>query len=238
MANATPVPYDPSQYAGGNVDAFTSGIQNQLANGSAVDPNLIGQQGTNHLDGFSKRYTPVGLQNIWSNPWMVLPDVFSGINMQGAGYQGLRNLNADPLSLYTMMAGKGNSMAGSNGTGDYANWLASLYNNLGTVGGRNFSAKELLQNLFNPGSNDGSSALQSVLSAGDAATQMRTLFNMAKDAVSVGMNPLAARGYEAALSNAGDSALNQIAKTNVGQGATNVPVYQLIKQIAPGLIPG
>lgn len=236
---------------GGGTSQYTQPVNPNGQEGS-------NNQGTNRLSGFASNYSPTGLENIWQNPWMILAPGANGagvfgpnINLSGAGYQGLRNLQADPMSLYEMMAGRGNALTGlagqngqtdGTGTGNYVNWLASLYNNLGSVGGRGFSAGELLSNLFNPQGNAaaGGSSLENLLATGDASTQMRTLFNMAKDATNVGMSPLAARGYQGALSRAGDQALAQYATTNVGGGnnATNVPMYQLLKQIAPGLAPG
>lgn len=220
--------------------AAAAAAQNQAmvnaANASDIaQPNS--QEGTNKLSGFAARYTPMGLEStIWDNPWAILPDVFQGINTAGGGYNALRNLNADPLTLYNIMQGRASSLTGDGtSVGDYANWLAALYQSLGTKGGRAFSAKELLGNIFNPGA-DGS-ALKNILTAGDASQQMRTLFNLVKDATNVGMNPLAARGYQAALSRAGDTYLNQAMKTTPDSGVNNVAAYQALAQLAPGLIP-
>jgi hypothetical protein len=106
---------------------------------------------------------------------------------------------------------------------------------MGQTGGRQFSAYELLRQLFSPQSG---SALTRILTTGDAPTQMRTLFNMAREASNVGMNPLAARGYQAALSRAGDQAINQMMNTNAGSGVNNQSIYQILRSIDPSLVPG
>lgn len=198
--------------------------------------------GTNPLTGFAQRYNPSQLDQVYRSPWTILPDVFQGINTAGPGYQALRDIGADPLTLYNLMAGGRNDLS-AGGVGGYTNWLADLYKSMGTVGGRAFDGAELLRQLFNPrkpGSAQGadSSALFNILTAGDSNQQMSTIMNMARDAANVGMNPLAARGYTSALQRAGDTAINQQLKTNAGEGANNVPVYELLRQIAPGLVPG
>jgi hypothetical protein len=137
-----------------------------------------------------------------------------------------------------MVGGQTDFMSsGGNPQGNYTNWLAQLYNNLGNQGGSGFNARDLLSRLFNPMNNPnqpgGQSSLYNILSAGDASTQARTLYNMARDAAQVGMNPLAARGYANAFSRANDLAVNQAM-----QGNNNTPVYELMKSIAPGLVPG
>ena len=227
-------------------DDYGNPVSASTVTGTGANAGNAEQNGTNPLSGFASRYNPNQLENIWSAPWTILPDVFQGMNMAGPGYQGLRDLGADPLTLYNLMAGQKHDLS-SGGTGGYANWLADLYKSLGSVGGRQFSAKELLQSLFNPkkggttdtgGSTDDQSALYNILTAGDGATQMRTILNMARDASNVGMNPLAARGYQSAMARVGDQAVNQMMRTDSGQGANNIPVFELIKQLAPGLIPG
>lgn len=195
--------------------------------------------GTNPLSGFANRYNPNQLENVWQNPWAILPDVYKNMNLAGGGYQGLRDLGADPLTLYNIMAGRNSDLAGE-GVGGYTNWLANLYSTLGKVGGRQFSGKELLTSIFSPVGGEGAnnqSALYNILTAGDASTQLRTLFNLTRDASNVGFNPLAARGYQSALARTGDKALNQMMRTGSGEGANNVPIYQLIRQLAPGLVP-
>lgn len=198
--------------------------------------------GTNPPTGFASQYDPAQLANIiWSTPWAILPDVFKGMNATGPGYQALRDIGADPLTLYNIMVGGNTDFLSGKGNapGNYTNWLNNLYSSLGSVGGRGFNAGELLGRLFNPvNTKDTQSSLYNILTAGDASTQMRTLFNMVRDASNVGMNPLAARGYQAALSNAGDSALNAMLRQPVNQGANAIPLYEYIRQNNPGLIPG
>lgn len=216
-------------------------VGNGIANTTAA--NGI-KSGTNPGTGFSRQYNASQLQNLWETPWAILPDVFKGINTTGSGYQALRDIGADPLTLYNLMAGRNNSLSGEEGgnaAGNYGNWLAQLYGSMGTAGGRGFNGAELLGNLFNPVGGEGKqtqSALYNILTAGDASTQMRTLFNMAREASNVGMNPLAARGYQAALARTGDTAINRMMHDDANEGANNMPLYQLIRQLAPGLVPG
>lgn len=230
-------PYDTS----GNVDLGNASAASAYPAANAANAE---QNGTNPLSGFASRYNPNQLENIWQSPWTILKDIFPNMNMAGPGYQGLRDIGADPLTLYNLMAGQNNDLS-AGGTGGYANWLADLYKSLGTKGGRGFSGKELLQSLFNPvgaeagsGSTAPNSALYNILTAGDGATQMRTLFNMARDATNVGLNPLAARGYQSALARAGDQAMNQQMNASSGADVNSMPIFQLLRQIAPGLVPG
>lgn len=154
---------------------------------------------------FSKQYTPAMMDFVYENPWTILPDVFNGISSTSPLYQALRDMGGDPLTLYNITAGsEDGSRAG--GASDFINWLAQTYTGQGTAGGQRFNAQQLLQNLFGQDKfgADAKSSLGQILGAGDMSTQIRTLYNMAKDATNVGMNPLAARGYQAALAQAGD----------------------------------
>ncbi len=230
----------PVPISGAGAGPYTTGTNQTYA---AQGANTAGTEGitsgTNPFTGFSARYNPANLDaTIWDNPWMVLPDVFNGIKSTGVGYQSLRNLAADPLTLYNIMNGA--TAAGGSNSGDFANWLNNLYSSLGSVGGRGFSAKELLGNIFNAkgGTGEDASSLGNILLAGDASTQLRTLFNMLREATNVSMNPLAARGYQAATQRAGDRALNIASKQDANQGASNMPIYQILRSIAPGLVPG
>lgn len=194
--------------------------------------------GTNPLYGFAQRYNPSLLnQVIWDSPWAILPDVFNGINTAGPGYNALRDLGADPLTLYNIIAGSRNDLTGS-GVGGYTNWLASLYGSMGQPGGRAFSAQELLNNIFNQGGGDSTTALGRIMASGDAGTQVRTLFNLVREATNAGMNPLAARGYQGAMARAGDTYLNQAIGDRANQGAANQQMHQWLRQNYPGLIPG
>lgn len=196
--------------------------------------------GTNPGWGFAARYNPSQLQTIWESPWAVLPDVFSKFQnpsaMAGPGYQALRDLGADPLTLYNIMVGSDANFAktGTNAPADYANWLKNLYQSYGTVGGRGFSGRELLQNIFHPGAN---SSLAQILTAGNADTQMRTLFNLIREASNVGMNPVAARAYQAAAARTGDLAVNQYMKENADSAGNTMPVYERYRQLAAGFLP-
>jgi hypothetical protein len=175
-----------------------------------------------------QNYNPTALNAIYESPWTILKDVFgSGMSDVGPGYNSLRDIGADPLTLYNIMVGGDKNFAGSteNPQGNYANWLANLYNQMGTTGGRGFSMGELSDQIFNPGAN---SSLKQILTQGDASMQMRTLFNMLREASNVGMNPLAARGYQGALARAGDDAIRQTYHSDADQGANNRAVYETI----------
>lgn len=162
--------------------------------------------------GFASRYAPGALNDtIYDNPWYLIPDVYQGINMSSPGYQYLRDFGADPLSLYNIMAGSTGSIDG--GAGDFANFMAQVYQNLGTPGGQGFNARALLGNIFNA---DDESTLGQILRAGDQSTQLRTLFNLLRDVSNVGMNPLAARGYQAAVAREGDRYGNEMLQTDAG----------------------
>lgn len=229
-------------------------VQGGAGSGNPAGQNLANDTGlpvgTDPLTGFASRYNPSALRStIWDSPWSILPDVFNSFrttnSQAGPGYQALRDIGADPLTLYNIMVGGGAdfTQGTSNPAGDYTNWLNNLYSSLGTVGGRGFNAGELLGRLFNPrqasaSGNGVQSALYNILTAGDASTQMRTLFNMMRDVANVGMNPLAARGYTAAATRGGDQVLNRLLSQDADKGGNAMPVYQMFKQLNPGLVPG
>lgn len=158
------------------------------------------------------RYAPGALgDQIYDNPWHIIPDVYEGINMTSPGYGYLRDFGADPLSLYNIMAGSTGSIDG--GPGDFVNFLEELYRNLGTVGGQGFNTGALLNNIFNA---DENSTLWQILNTGDQSTDTRTLFNLLRDVSNVGMNPLAARGYQAAVAREADRYGNEVLRSNAG----------------------
>lgn len=168
--------------------------------------------GMDPYTGFASQYAPGALQNtIYDNPWYILKDVFSGMQSNSPGYQYLRDFGADPLSIYNIMSGSNQTLDG--GAGDFTNFMAEMYKNLGTPGGQGFNAKELMGNIF--GASDESS-LGNILNAGDMNTQIRTLFNLLRDVANVGMNPLAAGGYTSAVARAGDDYGNAMLKSSAG----------------------
>lgn len=114
------------------------------------------QSGPNILNGFASRCQSSLLdQYIWSNPWSILPDAFSGINQAGSCYQALRDFGADPQMLCKIMTNTNHGPLDSWSTGsdDFANWLEKLCKPLGIVSGQGFSGKGLLNSLFNPTAN-------------------------------------------------------------------------------------
>lgn len=206
----------PTSY--GTASAPTAGSMTSGSPSSGMSP----------YTGFASRYMPGQLDaTIYDNPWYILADVYNGIKTSSPGYQMLRDFGADPLALYNIATGGSGTIDG--GASDFTNFMANLYQNLGTVGGQGFDVRELLSNIFN--AREGSS-LDNILSAGDMNTQVRTLFNLLRDVSNVGMNPLAARGYQAAVARAGDEYGNQMLKRDAG----NMPqISDWIAQNAPHL---
>ena len=186
------------------------------SDGFASPTGWAGQQG----------YTPEMLESIYQNPWFMLQDIFKGIKTSSPGYQSLRDFGADPLSLYSIMEGSNKFTADQEGgaAGNFANFLQNLYTQLGTRGGKELSAREMMGNIFGQtefGEN-AKSDLGRLLSSGDASTQIRTLFNLLRDVAGSSMNPLAAAGYQSALAQAGDSYGNAMLKTDAA--STQNPV--------------
>jgi len=202
---------------------------------ASVKPDESGLTiGTDPATRWAAIYESGQLPIFYDNPYLALQTVFPNINLAGPRYQALRDLGADPLVLYMAMQGNRTTASGDQGANAFVNWLHDLYASLGRVGGRTFDAQEMLRNIFSARTREGSmSPLGAMLTAGDASTQMRTLFNLLRDVTNVGMNPLASRAYQAALARAGDRALYQIARGGV---AADTPVFQLIRQIMPSLV--
>ena len=138
--------------------------------------------------------------------------MFQGIGTSSPLYQSLRDIGADPLALYNITQGA--QGVNTNGAADFANWLAGTYQNMGSTGGRAFDARALLNNIFGAGEN---TSLGQILGAGDMGTQIRTLYNLARDVSNVALNPLAARGYQASLARAGD----EYGNAQLGASATD-----------------
>jgi hypothetical protein len=156
------------------------------------------------LTGFAGRYTPAMANQAYENPWYLLPDVFPGMSQASPLYQALRDFGADPLTLFNILVGSQQKV--DQGAGDFINWLANLYGGMGTPGGATLDAGSLISTIFGQDKvgADASNTLGQILGAGDMSTQVRTLFNMLRDVSNAGMNPLAARGYQAAIAQAGD----------------------------------
>jgi hypothetical protein len=195
--NATnPNPYAPNEMptATGTPTTPASGPQSDADTGAGMDP----------FTGFASRYTPAMATAAYENPWYILPDVFPGMGQAAPLYQALRDLGGDPLTLFNIIMGSQQKI--DQGAGDFINWLAQMYEGMGTPGGAAFSAPDLISQLFGQTKfgADSENTLGQILGAGDMSTQVRTLFNMLRDVSNVGMNPLAARGYQAAIAQAGD----------------------------------
>jgi hypothetical protein len=205
-------PIDPM--TGMPITANTTAAVPAPAPANPLDPNA----GMAPMTGFASRYTPVMADQAYENPWYVLPDVFPGMKTSNPMFQALRDLGFDPLTLYNIMAGSQQEI--DQGAGSYINWLENLYKNQATPGGQTLDATSLIRTLFGqemptaptvgasgevtsegvPGN-----SLSNILGAGDMSTQVRTLFNMLREVSNGAMNPLAARGYQSAVAQAGDS---------------------------------
>jgi hypothetical protein len=186
------------------------------------------RQGTNPITGWASQFDPVMLNNIiWDNPWAVLPKTFEGLNSASPGYQAMRDFGADPLTLYNIMNGSGNNDLASAGVGGFANFMHALYQSMASQGGRQFSTRELLNNIAGAGQN---SALGKIMTQGDAGTQVRTLYRLIQESTNAGMNPLAARGYQAAAARQGDqylaAAMTPGSDGTAATGPASQPFYQ------------
>jgi hypothetical protein len=179
--------------------------------------------GTSGLQGFAARYTPAMLEQAYENPWYILRDVFGGISEASPLYQALRDMGGDPLTIFNIARGSQQKI--DTGGEDFVNWLADVYGQQGQVGGTDFSVQQLLGSLFGQDKfgADSQNTLGQILGAGDMSTQIRTLYNMARDVSNVGMNPLAARGYQAALAQAGDRYGQTIMQTPAGADTPQNP---------------
>ena len=177
---------------------------------SNADPNA----GLAALTGFASRYTPAMADQAYENPWYILPDVFPGMSESSPLYQALRDIGADPLTLFNILMGSQQKI--DQGAGDFINWLANLYEGMGTPGGATINAGDLISTIFGQEAvgADAQSSLGQILGAGDQSVQVRTLFNMLRDVSNAAMNPLAARGYQSAIAQAGDRYGNQQMKAD------------------------
>lgn len=170
--------------------------------------------GMSPLTGFAAQYNPSLANQAYENPWFILEDVFPGISGSDPGYQALRDFGGDPLTLFNIIKGSGQKI--DQGAGDFINWLAGMYQNMGTVGGSTFDPNQLLNMLFGQTEfgAESKNTLGQILGAGDMSTQTRTLFNMLRDVSNTTMNPLAARGYQSAVAQAGDKYGNAMMKSD------------------------
>jgi hypothetical protein len=214
-------PNDPNNPANFGMGASSADVSNFPAGATSMTtgttptgvPASTGDmsQGLGDFNGWAAKqgFTPGALSNIYENPWFLLSSVFPGLAGRESTplYQSLRDFGADPLALYNIMMGsqgildQGEGVAAGN---DFANFLANLYKELGTPGGKGISAGDLIRSIFGEGGAGDKTSLGQILGTGDQGTQVRTLFNLLRDASNAGMNPLAARGYQGAVARAGD----------------------------------
>ena len=176
-------------------------------------------------------------QTIYQSPFSILPKVFGGLNLAGPGYQALRDIGADPLSLYNIMTGSKTAVSDKTGLSDFTNWLRNMYSSYGsTKGGRAFSAQELLGNLFGQ-TEKSQSSLANILRGAGQGGQASVLYNLIRDITAVGMNPLAAAGYNSAAQRASDAYNTALISSPANQGANNMLITDWIRQNVPGLLP-
>ncbi len=189
-------------------------------------PSAIAAQGTDPWGGFAARYAP-GLTDPYSDPSFVLLDLLRSMGMSGdiaasTGFQTLadtmtgQNGGADPLSLFIAMNG-GRGRAGDITQSDeaYINFLASLFANQGTVGGRDIDFSELLGNLTR--AQDPQSVLGALLSSGGAREQARTFEGLMGDAARMGLNPIAAQAMQTLTRRLGTQFVSERSRTNAAQ---------------------
>lgn len=225
-----------------NIDPFdpNNPLNKSTNTSTAVDPNAGTTAGMDPLTGFAAQFNPSQLaQTVYSSPFAILPKVFSGMTQQGPGYQALRDIGADPLSLYNIMTGANKNMSEKTGLGDFTNWLASMYKSYGTTGGRAFNARELLGNLFGQ-TEQSKSSLANILRGAGQGGQSSVLYNLIRDISGASMNPLAGAGYNAAAQRAADQYNTALISNNAAGGANNpnqMLITDWIRNNVPGLLP-
>lgn len=208
---------------------------------SAGPASSWNQQAADPMTGWAAQqgFNPSQIANtIWDNPFQIIPRVFgNGTANEGMfgtpGYNTLRNLNFDPLTLYVIGQGANSSMT-SEGADDYVNWLKNMYQNYGTGGGRAFNSRELLGRVDTAANNE-NSALGQALRAGDNSTQVRTAYNMLSDIYNAGMNPVTASALRAGLTTQGDRYLAQSSTSDSDAGANSMNFAAWLRQNAPYL---
>lgn len=236
-ASTPPGALGPGQATPDDAQMRASSTGNGIANSGPTVTSGTETGGLVPYSGFASQYAPGQLNSIYDNPWYLISDALSGANPSSPGYQALRDFGADPLALFNVMAGANGTIAtGDQGAGAFANFMADLYQNLGTPGGAGFNAPGMLKNVFGQQFQNGESqtTLGNLLLAGDMGQQIRTLFNLLRDISSAGMNPLASSAYQAAVARAGDRYGNEMIKTKTGE-AGDVPMVQWMRQNMPWL---
>lgn len=188
---------------------------------------------------FADKYTPAMMNQAYENPWYIINDVFQGVNQTSPLYQALRDMGADPLALFNVIKGSQDGAA-PGGAKEFVNWLAETYQKQATPGQSQFGAQDLIGRLFSQDKfgADSKNTLGQILGAGDMSTQIRTLYNLARDASNISMNPLAARGYQSALAQAGDRYGEAMMATPGSQTEGPLNPAAWLKQYAPWLALG
>lgn len=224
--------------ASGNFVAGTQSVAatNRQAGAAPVSP------GQTPNSGFAARYAPGALQDmVYDSPETVLYDVFQQMGLggsQGSGlYQSLADFGgADPLSLYLLQTGGAQDSLAGGGAGDYTNWLAAQYQNAGTAGGGAFNFQDLMGNVFGQADSDkNTSVLYNTLSAGTPTQQVSNLYNMARDAGRVGLNPLAQAAMLTSIQR-GAQGYTSDSMQGLQKPGTENAFYSYLAQQNPGLV--
>lgn len=188
--------------------------------------------------GWAKQqgFTPAMLGQGYDNPWYYLPYSYKGINQASAGYQGMRDLGGDPLTLFNVQQGGQGNLA-SKDAGDFANYMNDLFQSMGTPGAKPFDAKALFGQLFGQKKfgADADTTLGMLLGAGDVPTRSRTAYSLARDLANMSMNPIAARGMQQTIS----QGLDQYGSASMSQNASQIqnPTQYLADKM-PWLVQG
>lgn len=181
---------------------------------TAIDNN----GGMKDVTGRAKEwgYTPAMMDQVYQNPFAILKDLFPGMTESSPMYQALRNLGADPLTLFTVLAGSQSMFPETGGGSNFVDWLSNMYSNYSTPGGKTVDGAQALRNIFGQ-DKLGAKATNSLgmsLGAGDQSTQTRTMFNLVKDIASMTMDPISSSGYQSAMQQAGDGYMNAMLKSS------------------------
>jgi hypothetical protein len=168
--------------------------------------------GLQELTGNAKKwgYTPAMMNQVYENPWAILADLFPNMSTSSPLYQALRDLGADPLTLFTVLAGSQAMFPETGGGSNFVDWLSNLFTQYGTPGGMTVNGAQALQNIFGQTKfgADAENSLGMSLGAGDQSTQTRTLFNLVRDIANMTMDPISGSAYQSAMQQAGDKYMN------------------------------
>ncbi len=208
------LPADSALYAKGDPLAPSDVAAQGTGTSGVSDPNA----GLQELTGNAKKwgYTPAMLNQVYENPWAILGDLFPNMSTSSPLYQALRDLGADPLTLFTVLAGSQSMFPETGGGSNFIDWLSNLYQQYGTPGGMTVNGGAALKNIFGQTKfgADATNSLGMALGSGDQSTQTRTLFNLVRDIANMTMDPISGSAYQSAMQQAGDKYMNAMLKSD------------------------